>query len=62
MKEKSSEDELVNKRTNELPTNVRTAESLSISRKRLKTPLLRLHIDPAYHDSLPTHPLVCSYQ
>ena len=31
----------------EPPTNVRTVESLSIFRKRLKTDLFRLHLDPA---------------
>ena len=32
---------------NELPTNVRTAESHAFFRKRLKTRLFRLHLDPA---------------
>ena len=32
---------------NEVPTNVRTVESLSIFHKRLKTHLFRLHLDPA---------------
>ena len=39
---------------NDLPTNIRTAESLSVLSQRLKTHLFRLHLDPAEHDSLPT--------
>ena len=38
---------------NEVPTNVRTAESLSIFNKRLKTHLFGLHLDPSWHESLP---------
>ena len=37
-------------------TNVRTAESLSIFLKRLKTHLFRLHLDLVKHDSPPTPP------
>ncbi|XP_030285351.1 uncharacterized protein LOC115588717 [Sparus aurata] len=40
---------------NELPTNVRTAESLSIFRIRLKTCLFRIHLDT--HSLTPSQPI-----